>query len=202
MANSNKLFDSEKAWMNGKALLLCLGGIAAGSTFAALVLPTWLPALVISASGPNPQVYWFLSRGSALVAYSILWFSMLFGLLITNKVARVWPGGPRAFDLHQFLSLLGLGLALFHGLILMGDRYINFSFIQVLIPFDSQNYRPLWVGIGQIAFYFWGIIVFSFYVRKKIGNRTWRLLHYASFITFLMAMIHGVTAGTDTSTGG
>jgi hypothetical protein len=74
-----------------------------------------------------PKGYWYLSRASAWMAFALLWLSMALGLLITNRLARVWPGGPNAFDLHQHVSLLALAFSLFHALILLGDRYVGYS---------------------------------------------------------------------------
>jgi predicted ferric reductase len=202
MSSSTEIVEIEKPLISAATLLLILNGVAAGCFIAVILLPTWLPGLAVSFLGANPQAYWFLSRGSALVAYGALWFSMILGLLITNKVARIWPGGPKAYELHQFFSLLGLTFGLFHGLILLGDHYIGYNLIQIITPFASENYRPVWVGLGQIAFYLWGIIVISFYMRKKIGNHTWRYIHYASFITFLITLVHGITTGTDSANGG
>jgi predicted ferric reductase len=173
-------------------------GAALAGVFASLyILPLFLPAMASSMIGSKPKVFWYLSRGSGIVAFWMLWLSMVFGLLLTGKVARWWPGAPQSLDLHQFTSLLGLGLALFHALILTGDHFINYTLAQVLTPFAGQGYRPFWVGIGQIAFYLTAIVTFSFYVRKRIGARTWRLLHYASFLGYAMVMVHGITAGTD-----
>jgi len=165
-----------------------------------VLLPAWLPCLSTSLLGTAPKAFWFLSRGSAFVAYGLLWLSMASGLIITNKMARIWPGGPTAFDLHQFTSLLGLAFALFHAMILMGDRFIDYTFFQVVAPFASVNYKPFWVGWGQVGFYLWVIIAFSFYARSRIGTRSWRLIHFVSFAAFLLAMFHGITSGTDAST--
>ena len=120
--------------------------------------------------------------------------------MISNKMARLWPGGPVAFDLHQYTSLLGLALAVFHALILMGDRYIHFGLQQVFVPFSSVEYRPVWVGLGQVAFYMMAVVALSFYVRRRIGNRSWRLIHYLSFVTYLLALGHGIFSGTDSGT--
>ncbi len=174
--------------------------IIAGTLVSAVVLPAWLPGLVTSILGEAPKAYWFLSRGTAFVAFGLLWASMALGLIITNRLARLWPGGPVAFDLHQYVSLLGLGFGLFHALILLGDHFINFNLAQVLLPFAAQSYKPVWVGFGQLAFYGWGLLVGSFYVRKQLGNKTWRLIHFASFLTFAMVMVHGVVSGSDTNT--
>ena len=39
----------------------------------------------------------------------------------------------------------------------------------------------------------------SFYVRSKIGQKTFRLLHYTSYAAFLLVTWHAIGAGTDTS---
>jgi predicted ferric reductase len=186
--------------MSFRSLILIGGALFVGTLIATELLPTWLPNLAYSMLGSQAKVFWFLSRGTALVSFGLLWFSMVFGLIITNHMARVWPGGPTAVGLHEYTSIIGLGFGFFHGLILMGDRYINYDLFQVLVPFASTDYRPVWVGIGQIAFYFWVLLVLSFYIRKRIGTKTWRLIHFGSFLTFLMVLLHGITSGTDTST--
>jgi predicted ferric reductase len=180
-------------------LIIMLLAVTLGAFAAAIVLPNWLPGLSQSLLGSEPKAYWYLSRASAMVAYALLWLSMASGLIITNKLARLWPGGPIAFDLHQFTSLLGLAFALFHALILMGDQYINYDLAQVLVPFNSTGYKPVWVGLGQIGFYLLAIVGLSFYVRKRLGNRAWRSIHYISFLTFVLALLHGIFAGTDSA---
>ncbi len=180
-------------------LIIMLLAVGLGAFAAAIVLPNWLPGLSQSLLGSEPKAYWYLSRASATVAYGLLWLSMASGLIITNKLARLWPGGPIAFDLHQFTSLMGLAFALFHALILMGDKYINYNLAQVLVPFNSTGYKPVWVGLGQIGFYLLAIVGLSFYVRKRLGNRTWRSIHYLSFLMYALALLHGIFAGTDST---
>lgn len=178
-------------------LALTLLAAVGGAFGAVFVLPEILPGLSSSLLGPEPKAYWYLARSSAFIAYFLLWASMVFGLIITNRMARVWPGGPTAFDLHQHVSLLGMAFALFHGLILVGDRFIGYTVSQVLIPFAGVDYRPAWVGIGQLGFYLLALVSLSFYVRKAIGHKTWRLIHFLSFLMFVMAIVHGVMSGTD-----
>ena len=190
-------FDDLEPAVPGWTLALMFIGAAGGAMLAVFVLPAMAPGLTESLLGAAPKAYWYLSRSSAFVAYVLLWMSMAFGLIITNKMSRAWPGGPRAFDLHQFTSLLGLAFGLFHALILTGDQYTNYTLVQVLMPFQSSQYRPLWVGIGQLGFYILLIVGLTFYVRKTIGQKLWRLIHYLSFAAFSMALIHGVFSGTD-----
>lgn len=185
--------------LSAQSFLMLLLALVAGMLAGIILLPLWVPQLSASLRGTDPKAFWFLSRGSAFVALTLLWASMALGLLMTNKMARSWPGVPVSFAIHEFISLLGLGFALFHVLILLGDRYIQYDLFQLAIPFAS-SYQPLWVGVGQLGFYILLLITFSFYVRQKIGQKSWRMLHYVSFLTYLMAVLHGLGSGTDTAT--
>jgi predicted ferric reductase len=122
----------------------------------------------------------------------------MLGLLITNRLAKVWPGGPGAFELHRHASLLSLGFTLFHGLVLLGDPHIHGRIGPLLTPF-SVGYRTGWVGVGQISLFLFVPVALSFYVRKWIGKRTWRMLHFLTFALFVMAMAHSVMSGPDTT---
>lgn len=183
-------------------IVLLFGAVIVGEFAALVALPHWLPGLSNSLLGPERKAYWYLARTSGFVAYGLLWLSVGFGLLITNKIARVWNGGPLAFDLHQFTSLLALVFAFFHAVILLGDRHIGYSFVQLLLPFASGDYRPFWVGLGQFGLDLMAIVGLSFYVRRQLGARAWRALHYASFLVYVFATLHGLWAGTDTATPG
>lgn len=186
--------------MAPQALLGLLLSAVIGAFAAVVVLPTWLPGLSNSLLGPEPSAYWYLARSSAFVAYGLLWLSMLFGLLMTSKLSRAWPGGPTAFDLHQHTSLLGLAFALFHALILLGDRYVAANLAQILVPFAYQGHAPLWVGAGQLALYALAVVGLSFYLKERIGRRLWRLIHFVSFAVFALALVHGIWSGSDSGT--
>lgn len=175
----------------GVAVLIGVGVVLAGQAGGLAALGT---ALLGAHSA------WYLSRASAFVSYILLWWSMVLGLSITNRLARVWPGGPTASDLHEHASLLGLVFGALHALVLLGDQYIGYNLAQVLIPFASASYLPLWVGLGQVALYLMIVVTLSFYVRRWIGARTWRTLHYLSFLVFALALAHGIFSGTDSST--
>lgn len=187
--------------LNIQSFLTFLIAMTVGLLVAVLILPSWLPNMSFSLGGDAPKAYWYLSRATAFVSLSLLWLSMALGLGITNKMARLWPGAPAAFALHEYVSLLGLAFAVFHAVVILGDDYINFTLLQLFIPFSTVDYRPFWVGIGQLAFYTWAILAASFYLRPVIGQKSWRFLHYASFGMYLMGSFHGLFSGTDTSTG-
>ncbi|MEJ2012177.1 MAG: ferric reductase-like transmembrane domain-containing protein, partial [Anaerolineales bacterium] len=108
------------------------------------------------------------------------------------------PGGPAAFEVHHHVSLLAIAFSLFHGLILLGDRFINTSLTGVLVPFAMESYRPAWVGFGQLGLYLSLLVTLTFYARKRLGGQRWRTIHLISYLAFLFVMAHGIFSGTDT----
>lgn len=182
------------------ALLGALLAAVLGALIALAIAPAYIPALAQSLQGESPKAYWFFSRSSGFVAFGLLWLSVVFGLLMTGKLSTTWPGHLIAFELHQYTSLLGLAFALFHALILLGDRYIGYSLPQLLIPLSNTTYRPWEVALGQIGFYIALLVTVTFYVRRWISQRAWRLIHYLSFAMFILVLAHGITSGTDSGT--
>jgi hypothetical protein len=156
-------------------------------------------ALGMTGIAEGSTSFWYLSRASGFVAYVLLWGSVMWGLLLSSGIGRRWMPPPQLLEAHQFLSTAAIGFASFHGLILMGDRYMSFPFTAIVVPFAS-SYEPLLVACGQVGFWLSVLLIVSFHVRRWIGGRAWRRLHYASFAAFWMAFIHGLLLGSDSAT--
>ncbi len=165
--------------------------------------------IVIGATGPNAVrsladawvsnraiLPWVFERGFGFIAYLALAGSVVYGLLLSTKLLDELAHRPITFALHQDLACFGLGLAAVHGALLSLDQSVPFSLAQIAIP-GLAPYQPLAVAAGQVALYLMAIVVGSFYVRRRIGQRAWRLLHYLTFLSFLGATAHGLAAGTD-----
>ena len=158
--------------------------------------PTALRRLgAVSALQPG-LLAWYAVRVLGFLAYLVLAASVLYGLLLSTKILDAIAHRPVSFALHKDLSIVGLILAGFHALILLGDQSFDFSLRSIVVPFASP-YSPVTVGIGQLTFYVSAVILLSFYVRRRIGQRTWRLLHYVTFLSFAGASYHGIASGSD-----
>ncbi len=142
------------------------------------------------------SAYWYMARAGGLVAYVLIWLSTLWGLALSTKVVKELISPAIAYGLHEFLSIGAIIFTALHGLVLLGDTYIDFTIFHLLIPF-SAPYEPLWTGLGVIAFYLATIITLSFYVRRTISQKVWRWLHYLTFLVYVLALLHGLMAGTD-----
>ena len=184
-----------------QALWIILGGVFS-FLLGSLLLPQIAAALSQPLSALDAKIFWYISRGSGIIAFAMLWLSMLLGLLMTTRTIPRGGSFQAANELHKFISWLGLIFILVHAMILIMDEYIQVSIWQVFIPFTVFGYRPLSVGGGQIAFYMWLVLLLSFYIRRDIGQRTWRVIHYLSFAMFWIVLAHGIFSGTDTGTWG
>lgn len=144
------------------------------------------------------QLWWYVTRAAGIVAYLLLWFSMILGLAVSSKYLDGLLDRMFTYDFHQFISLLSIGFVLLHVLVLIFDRYLPYSVWQILIPFISP-YRPFWVGIGVFAFYIIFLVTVTFYIRRWIGMQAFRVIHILSLVGYLGATLHGLYAGTDST---
>ncbi|GAC1400787.1 MAG: hypothetical protein NVSMB52_14460 [Chloroflexota bacterium] len=145
-------------------------------------------------------LYWYVVRASGFVVYLLLTIGVLSGLLLTLRWrSDAWPR-LLTEGVHQFLQLLGLAFLAVHVISTLLDTFISFAWFEVLIPFTGP-YRVPWMGLGIVAMYLMIALAISIYVRRMIGYRTWRLLHYAGFGAWILALAHGITTGTDTRSG-
>jgi predicted ferric reductase len=144
------------------------------------------------------QIWWYVTRASGIIAYLLLWFSTVLGLAVTSKYLDGMLDRMFTYDFHEFISLLAVAFTLVHILVLMVDRYLPYSIVQILVPFISP-YRPFWVGIGVISFYITLLVTVTFYLRNRIGTRAFRVIHVLSLPGYLGVTLHGYYAGTDTA---
>jgi predicted ferric reductase len=169
----------------GALVLLVLDAVAARSGLG----PSAVPMLPGSSA-------WLTSRAAGVTAFLALSLDVAFGLFISTGVADRAIPRARIVEAHRFLSGVTLALTALHAAALLGDRFIRFDVLDVLVPLVSK-YRPLSIGLGLFAAYLAIVIHQSFAWRKRLGAKLWRSLHYASFVAYAVALLHGVFAGTD-----
>lgn len=172
-----------------------------GLALAAVVVITGPGAIRFAAtwlSTESDRLPWYATRLFGLVAYWTLALSVAYGLLLSTGLLDAIAHRAVSFTLHQDLAAVGLGLSMVHGAVLALDHTVPYNLAELLVPFAGP-YRPVWVGLGQLAFYLSAAVYLSFNVRRRIGQRAWRLLHYATFAAYLGATAHGLMSGTDTS---
>jgi sulfoxide reductase heme-binding subunit YedZ len=143
--------------------------------------------------------FWIVSRAAGITAYALITCSMLAGLVLKSRPfgKRVKPA--TVTDLHRFLTTLALAAIAVHGLALLGDTTVTIDPLGLVVP-GRISYRPVWTGLGVVTAEVAVVVYASFSLRKHIGARNWRRLHWLTYVVFATATAHGIFAGTDSGT--
>ena len=148
--------------------------------------------MLIAAGMP---VAWLIARAAGLVAFGLLTISIILGLLMSTRLLP--PRRQKSLlGWHQTLLWLAICMAALHGVALMLDPVMHFGLKAILVP-GLAPWRAITVAAGVTAGYLMLALAASFHVRRRITQRRWRKLHYASFAAFALALGHALHAGTD-----
>ena len=99
--------------------------------------------------------------------------------------------------MHRWLGGTALAFTGVHVLALLADQYTHFGLSAILVPLASK-WHPVAVAWGVVAFYVLVAVELTSLARARISKKLWRYVHTGSFALFVMATVHGLTAGTDT----
>jgi hypothetical protein len=140
--------------------------------------------------------FWILARAAGLTAYILLWAVVVAGLTLKARPPRPRVAPAAVLDVHRTITLLALGALALHGAALSLDRVVHLSPASLLVP-GVAPYRPLWTSLGVLSAELMAVLAVSFRLRRRIGFRAWRRLHWASYACFAGATLHGLGAGSD-----
>ena len=142
------------------------------------------------------NLWWYTTRSSGLVAWGMLTASVLVGLALSTRALGRRPRANWLLDLHRFLGGAAVVFVAVHVLALVGDSYVHFGLVDLLVPFAS-GYRAGAVAWGIVGMYVLLAVELTSLLRRRLPTRIWRFVHYLSFPLFVVATVHAVTAGTD-----
>jgi sulfoxide reductase heme-binding subunit YedZ len=147
----------------------------------------------------NSTAMWYLTRGTGVVSLILLTLSVALGVANARRVQT--PSVPRfVFDaVHRYASLLAVSFLLVHIGTAVLDRFAPIRLIDAIVPFGSA-YRPIWLGFGAVAFDLLLAVAITSLVRRRLGYRTWRATHWAAYVSWPVALVHGLGTGTDART--
>jgi sulfoxide reductase heme-binding subunit YedZ len=139
---------------------------------------------------------WYAGRGAGIV--SLILLTVVVTLGIATRSGRPAFGLPRFVvnALHANAALLAVSLLAVHVTSLLFDPYAQLRLVDLVLPFLGP-YRPLWVGLGTVAFDLVIALVVTSLLRHRLGRRTWKAVHWLAYAAWPIAMLHGLFAGTD-----
>ncbi|RII15929.1 Ferric reductase like transmembrane component [Streptomyces sp. YIM 130001] len=160
----------------------------------------------------DPTTYWMYLLSQAFGWSGLLWAwgTVMLGLLLPGRhVARLPVSRATLERWHRTTSLTTMALMLAHGLMFMAElvRYENqLSWLARLWTGFADSFVPGWydsgtgqvaIPIGQAALYLAVPLGLLFYVRHRIGPRTWRRLHRFVILVYVLSVWHTLLYGTN-----
>jgi len=141
-----------------------------------------------------PHLFWITSRAAGTAALFLSSAGVCVGLLLSGRFVR--GRGADLRPLHEALSLATVAALVVHGLSLVGDKYINLSLVDVVVPF-AGGYKTGWTSLGIVAA--WALVLLgpSYYMRRAIGQKRWVKLHRFTAVAWIAGIIHALGEGTD-----
>ena len=144
----------------------------------------------------SSQLSWYLTRGAGFVALLALTGSVILGILSAQRWAVGNDSRVRFAALHGNLALIGLSALVLHIATAVYDPFTHLGILTALDPF-GRPYRALWLGLGVFASDMFIAVVVTSLLRHKLGYKSWKYIHFASYAIWAMAMVHGLGTGSD-----
>ncbi len=144
----------------------------------------------------HDPTFWIIARSAGFTAYILLTLTVIAGLVLKSRPFGNLIKPATVTDTHRTLAMLGLGSLVIHATALVFDSTVAMPISALFVPGFSP-YRPLAVGLGVVAAELMIVIYASFSLRRRMGVKNWRRLHWFTYLVFALGTIHGLAAGTD-----
>jgi sulfoxide reductase heme-binding subunit YedZ len=142
------------------------------------------------------KALWYLARGTGVVSLALLTAILALGVGARSGVgARRLPRFATTL-LHRNLSLLAVVFLVVHIATSVLDPFAAIAWTDAVIPLTA-SYRPLWLGLGAVAFDLMLALAITSLLRARIGLRTWRSIHWLAYACWPIALVHGLGTGSD-----
>ena len=153
---------------------------------------------VLAATG-NAKAFWYLTRGTGTVALLLLTLSILLGVTTSTRWRSLRLPRFLVTGLHRNVTLLALVFVVVHVLTTIADGYAPVSIVDAILPFHSA-YRPVWLGLGAVAFDLLLALIVTSLLRARIGFKSWRAVHWLAYASWPVALVHALGTGSDART--
>jgi sulfoxide reductase heme-binding subunit YedZ len=144
-----------------------------------------------------PRALWYLTRGTGTVAFLLLTVAVVLG--IAHSVRWSPARTPRFVvqDLHRNISLLVIVFVVIHVATAIIDGFAPIRWLDAVVPFTSA-YRAVWLGLGAVALDILLAVAVTSLLRARLGFRVWKGIHGSAYVCWVVAIFHGLGAGSDT----
>jgi DMSO/TMAO reductase YedYZ heme-binding membrane subunit len=139
---------------------------------------------------------WYTARSSGLVAWVLLAASLVLGAALAGRFTARRPSPAWVLSIHRYLGGLACVFVGVHVAAIIGDSYVHFGLVDVLVPLASA-WHPVAVAWGITAMWLLVAVELTSLARARLPLRLWRSVHLVSYPLFVVATVHLLSAGTD-----
>jgi methionine sulfoxide reductase heme-binding subunit len=134
------------------------------------------------------------SAATGVISMVLLTAVVVLGILV-NRHGRL-PGLPRfaTLSLHRYLALLAVGFLVVHILTAIAVQLAGIGLAAAVVPFVTAR-QPLWLGLGAVSFDLLIALVVTSLLRRHLGRRAWRAVHWLAYACWPTALAHSVGIG-------
>jgi predicted ferric reductase len=151
---------------------------------------------MITAAALSSNWYWYFGRATGFVALFLLTSILVLGIAGSLRVVSDrWPRFAIG-TLHRDLALLSVVVIAIHIFVALMDKYVPVPISAAVVPFGVA-YRPFWMGLGALSFDLMLALIFTSLIRRRLGHRPWRMIHWLAYVSWPVAVAHGIGAGSD-----
>jgi sulfoxide reductase heme-binding subunit YedZ len=147
----------------------------------------------------SPSALWYLTRGTGLVTLLCLTASVVLGIVEVRRWAPADSPRYLIVALHRGISLLVVALLAIHVATAVLDSFAPIRLADAVLPFTSA-YRPLWLGLGALALDGLLALTVTSLLRRRLGLRAWRAVHWIAYACWPVALAHSWGTGSDART--
>jgi sulfoxide reductase heme-binding subunit YedZ len=139
---------------------------------------------------------WYLMRASGVVTLLLLTLALGLGIATSNR----WrPAGSRLYvttTLHRNASLLAVVFLAVHVLTAVVDPDAGVGVASVVFPVGGT----VWLAAGTLALDALAAVTITSLLRRRLGYRLWRAVHWSAYAAWPLAVAHGLGMGSDDGT--
>lgn len=148
----------------------------------------------------NGKTLWYLTRGTGAVALLLLTAGVVLGVMSSTRWRAKRTPRFIVAGLHRNITLLAVVFVVVHVVTTVVDRFAPIGYQDAVVPFLSP-YRPVWLGLGAVAFDLLLALIATSLLRARIGLRTWRAIHWLAYASWPIALVHTLGTGSDARAG-
>lgn len=148
----------------------------------------------------GPSAYWYLTRGTGVVALLLLTGGLVLGVMGSTAFRTRRLPRFAVSALHRNVTLLALAFVVVHVVTTLLDSYAPIGLRDVFVPFVA-SYRPVWLGLGAVAFDLLLSLIATSLLRNRLGLRAWRAVHWLAYASWPVALLHSLGTGSDARSG-